>query len=323
MVVWNAVGLFARDRDEPAQTDRKAPFSAAFVLEAGAAFALLDFHGIGLLLMGGAGVWITWMLRDASPQPARLAGHAAGAFVLTLFCLMPLVPGVGGFLPWFGGGGDEQKPGAPTALAKAADPVVVEEMEVHKGVILYPELKPYTVLAPPLPALSRSLFRQGATEPLSVPFFGVYWVYRWPATAPPKGSFTLRANPTDASFHSNDFHPLRMEARQNMGRMIATNCCRRIDAVIRNTDPFKDTVQVDLVLINTQLARQQSEVLPAVRVTNWSGRGEETLRFPLSGNAVLREFDELVLRYKLLLPRGTRSARIDVERFVFVPQAGR
>ena len=52
-----------------------------------------------------------------------------------------------------------------------------------------------TVLVPP-PALRPSLFQKGTpAEPLSIPFYGVYWMYRKPFRPPPANSHNRAAIP--------------------------------------------------------------------------------------------------------------------------------
>src|SRR5206468_2389898 len=91
------------------------------------------------------------------------------------------------------------------------------------------------------------------TRPMSIPFSGEYWMYRWPFAHPPKNSFFERGTPIALSFKTTDHQPLQMEARHKLDQAIALSCCRTIDLAIQNADRFPNTIVLELVLIDNDL----------------------------------------------------------------------
>lgn len=197
------------------------------------------------------------------------------------------------------------------------------------GVILWPEEEPHTILVPPMPAIKSDAFASDS-EPLSIPFWGVYWMFRFPFTAPPSNSFVTRGNPDKLTFRSSDGRPLLMEAHQNIGKHIKTNCCRGIQIAVANADQFPDSVSVELVLIDSALPDKPRESLGKAAITSsprWSpgDNGEsygELLTFTVPSSLKLREFDEFEVRFHLGQIRATRSARISISRFILLPRGG-
>ncbi len=72
------------------------------------------------------------------------------------------------------------------------------------GVILWPETKPVVTLIAPLPALGSNPFLGHPQRPLSIPFGGEYWLFRWPFERPPSNSFFKRGTPSKMTFSFSD-----------------------------------------------------------------------------------------------------------------------
>jgi hypothetical protein len=190
------------------------------------------------------------------------------------------------------------------------------------GVILIPDVERHVVLVPPLPLMRSELFRKADDNPLTIPFFGVYWFYRFPASRPPANSITLRGKPEDIRFRSTGYVPLTMEAHQNLGKLIDVSCCSTIQVAIHNLDRVDISRQasgpnrVQLSLANTTARGQAAESLGMDPI---DGAEHQVLDFPLRPDLHLRQFDELTVR----ILRGwtmSQSARISVERFVLIPR---
>jgi len=197
----------------------------------------------------------------------------------------------------------------------------------HPGVILFPEVQERTFLVPPLPAMSSRLFNTRRPSPLSIPFYGVYWMYRAPNRRPPRNSLVTRGSPVSAGFRSTDHRPLIMEARQGLGRLIDVSCCRSIELVVSNADRLPGSVAIELILINsTQRGRQQSlGVSPVTSIPRWRPGYEhgvlpESLTFWVPTASSIEQFDEFRIVFRLGLIRATSSARIALDRFVLVPK---
>ena len=198
----------------------------------------------------------------------------------------------------------------------------------YSGVILWPDVQPHTLLVPPLPRSEQSLSNRNHTDPLSIPFDGVYWYFQPPDRRPPPDSFVARGSPTAIGFRSADKEPLLMEAHQNFSRFIDSSCCSRIQMIIRNGDRYPGTVSLELVLLNSVLPGRPFQSLGKVDVTSmprWEqkeGRApaEETLSFDFPAAPAIQQFDEVTIRYHLHALRRDRGAKIAIISFVLVPR---
>jgi hypothetical protein len=184
----------------------------------------------------------------------------------------------------------------------------------------------HVTLVPPLPAMGHDPFRTNR-NPLDIPFYGAYWFFRPPYTRPPPGSVEMRGNPTDLTFRSQSARPMLMEAHQNLGKLIDLNCCARIEVTIVNRDRYSGVVSIELAVANTSLPEKPYQSLGAAPVTSHAGFAPaagttaalELLRFPIPQTPVIRQFDELVVRFQRLAVRSHQSANISIDRFVLVP----
>jgi hypothetical protein len=184
----------------------------------------------------------------------------------------------------------------------------------YRGVILSPEEEDHVTLVPPLPMMGRDPFRLHK-DPLGIPFFGVYWFFQAPDRAPDENAYRLKGSPDRIAFHSADQGPLKMEAHQNLGRLIDVKACSRIDVAIRNADIIAGSLAMELILVNH--AAFQS--LGQVPITSQAGY-RETLRFPIPATPRIQQFDELTIRFSAAHYRASRSPKIAIERFFLVPR---
>jgi hypothetical protein len=195
-------------------------------------------------------------------------------------------------------------------------------------VILWPEIRDRSILVPPLPELGHGLFTTKQVNPLSIPFFGVYWLFKAPDKRPPDGSFRARGNPAAHTFFTTDHTPLFMEANQNFGTLIDLSCCSRIEIAISNADRYPGSVTLELLLANTTLRGKPSQSLGSVEVKSiprWRPDDDgmavpETLAFAVPSNTSLRKFDEVKIQFHLEAVRSETAAKIAIDRFVFVPR---
>ena len=196
---------------------------------------------------------------------------------------------------------------------------------VFAGVELYPEGKPYTrLVAPPLPG-TRSL-GTAHSDPLSIPFDGVYWFWRGASDQPPSNSVVMHGNPSARFFRSTDGDGMSMEARQNLGFSVDTKQYGAIEILIENADPFPHTVSVLLRIRNTAAPGTPAitlgmEDVPAPAHSSGSD-ASQTLRFMIPSTIRMGRFDELTVSYYLKGARSDRSARIAVDRFRLIPRGG-
>jgi hypothetical protein len=196
----------------------------------------------------------------------------------------------------------------------------------YRGVILWQEEKPHPVLVPPRAEPGRGVHQ--SKQPLSIPFDGVYWFFKFPDRQPPKDSYTVRGNPSAIAFRSSDVVPLQMEARQNFVAPIDLSCCVRIAVEILNADRYPGTLSIDLILTNLSLPGQPSEslgVMPVTSMPQWVSGDEfqpapEVLSFAIPATPRISQFDAATVRFIRTGKRGVSSAKIAIERFTLVPR---
>jgi hypothetical protein len=208
-----------------------------------------------------------------------------------------------------------------TRIASAVDVVG----PVFPAVELYPEVEPHTRLVAPLPG-SRS-FGAASSDPLSIPFDGVYWFWRGPSDRPPKNSVVMHGSPSVRFFRSTD-GGMSMEARQNLGFMVDPKRYGAIEILFENADPFPNTVSILLKIRNTAVPGKPilSLGIEGLSAAVWSlASGAATpqrLRFRIPREISIGSFDELTVSYYLKGARSDRSARIAIDRFRLVPRGG-
>jgi len=198
------------------------------------------------------------------------------------------------------------------------------------GVILLPKITDHITVLAPLPV--RRVFDgrpNGRTaDPVSIPFYGAYWVFKASDKTLPPGAVEMRGDPDSLSFKTTDFSPISMEARQNFGSLIQLSCCSAIDLVISNGDRRPGTVRVELILTNTILPGQPSQsigILPVNSSLHWIPDDDrppvtEALSFRLPAHLAIQSFDEATIRFEMQSPRERWSAKIAVEKFRLIPR---
>jgi hypothetical protein len=198
----------------------------------------------------------------------------------------------------------------------------------YAGVILLPEAKSHVRLVPTAPRQLRSLTTGADAHPLTIPFDGVYWFLRAPDVQPPAQSFVARGRPENFTFRSTDRRPLIMSAYQSLGMSVSLLCCRAIRLEVVNGDRYPGSVTVEVALVDTQAKGSATLALGGQPIlasrSRFPGRiytpaVRETLTYAIPSSFAGRVFDQIAVTFKLGLVRSDRSARIGIERFVFVP----
>lgn len=298
---------------------------AAVCAQGGAAAALLGrpiasaaFLGIGSALAA----WSSNKFRAAiETQSGNTLKSARRALLPLSFAILFTLAGLMQYTR-AGGAGDE------AAGSRRPDPTGFLN-GTYKGVILLTEPAPHAVLVAPLPLLKHDLFANTLSHPLSVPFSGVYWMFRWPQSRPPDDSYVIRGNPlTTPVFRSSDSLPLSMEAHQNFGTLIDLSCCGKIQVAISSADAF---VTLELILTNTTLPGRPSlslgkasweGAMPALtfdRRPDGSAAPVQTLlSFDVPRRPEIRKFDEATILFHRAF--RTASAKVAIDRFIFVPR---
>jgi hypothetical protein len=198
------------------------------------------------------------------------------------------------------------------------------------GVILRPKVTAHITIVPPSPM--RRVFdtkpNWRTTDPISIPFYGTYWIFKTSDKTLPAGAIDMPGDPDSIVFKTTDFSPISMEARQNFGSPIQLSCCSAIELVISNGDRRPGTVRVELILTNTTLPGQPSQsigVLPVNSSLHWIPADDrppvtEVLSFRLPAQLAIQSFDAATIRFEMQSPRERFSAKIAVEKFRLIPR---
>ena len=312
----------------------------SFTVQTGVAAVLLHHAALaGLAFTAGVAMLTVLALtsRAAQPKPPRTMPRSFLALALTILLAIGLT--IGGMIPnlmrgpgggeangtsagtpqpgMLGSGPDRLPPASAAGLADGGFP----------GVILWPEIKPVPTLIAPMPQTADGSFEPAMVRPLSIPFSGEYWLYRWPYARPPQTSFFQRGTPSKLAFSSTDHRPIQMEAHHRLDQPIALSCCSAIQLEIRNADRFRGSITLELILIDNEAPGQPSITLGHYPVTSMPDLSHdpvvpvpETLNFPISDSAATHRFDELKIIFQRARWRTDKSARLSIERFILVPR---
>jgi hypothetical protein len=200
------------------------------------------------------------------------------------------------------------------------------------GVILWPEIKPVTTLIAPMPALGSNPFQGRPAQPLSIPFGGEYWMFRWPFSRPPASSILERGTPATLTFSTTDHTPLQMEAHQKLETPIDIQCCSKIQLEVLNADRYPGTLTLELFLLDTEHPSAAPLSLGSAPIISHPDMARdpvmplrETLEFAVPqlstmDKSTMDQFTELRIVFHRARLRMDKSAKVSVERFVLVPR---
>jgi hypothetical protein len=277
--------------------------------------------------------------RAVEPKPPKSMPRAFLGLALTVLLAIGLT--IGGMIPNLmrGSGGDGgsafgNTPASPPGMpGKGPDDLPdasagnLADSSGFPGVILWPEIKPIPTLIAPMPQTPDAGGPAVMPRPLSIPFSGEYWMFRWPYARPPKTSFFQRGSPAALSFSSTDHRPLQMEARHKLDQPVALSCCSAIRLEIRNADRYPNTISLELVLINNDQPGAPSLSLGHYNVTSRPDVSRdpvtpvsESLQFPIPSTATLDSFNEFRVVFQRAYRRADKSAKLAIDRFVLVPR---
>lgn len=203
------------------------------------------------------------------------------------------------------------------------------DLPSYKGVILFQERRPEKLVVPrPTSLLFRQTLAPRASQPLNIPFDGVYWYYQPPDRQPRQDSLRERGSPADLRFQSNDGRSLLMEARQNLGRLVDVGCCSEILLTITNAETDPTVVDLDLSLTNTTIPGTPVLHLGDARAADQPPTGlhynkksaQQTLAYKIPAAPTIRQFDELIVAFHRAEPTSIRSTKVAINQFVLVPR---
>jgi hypothetical protein len=323
-LVWTiAVLVFTGSVDNAPWKKFAGSLGVAILLQLGIAAALGEQSLIAVLALGLAAAPLTWRVL----QERSLRGPSSRVTVSIALLLMTL--GLTHYLPvhfGFAGGASGDVSGADSRKKSAPVPGFSVGGK-YRGVVLIPEEEEHVILVPPLPMMGRNPFLVHK-DPIGIPFYGVYWFFQAPDREPNEDAYRVKGTPDHVAFRSADRTPLKMEAHQNLGRLIDIDSCSRIDITVRNADPYAGSISLELILENTSLGefhRQSLGVLPIVSRADADHPMLETLSFKIPphppSHIGLQQFDELTIRFQRASYRATKSAKLAIDRFFLVPRA--
>jgi hypothetical protein len=314
----------------------------SFILQTGVCALMLHNHALaGFCFVAGAALATVFALasRGVEPKPPKTMPRAFLGLALTVLLAIGLT--IGGMIPMMMHGNSDngsasgntpagQPPGmpgdGPNDLPDASAGAVADASG-FPGVILWPEIKPIPTLIAPMPQTPDGGGPPVMLRPLSIPFSGEYWMFRWPYARPPKSSFFQRGSPAALSFSSTDHLPLQMEARHKLDQPVALSCCSAIRLEIRNADRYFDTIQLELVLISNDHPSAPSLSLGHYSVVSRPDLSRdpvvpvaETLQFPIPSAAPIDSFDEFKIVFLRARRRGDKSAKLAIDRFILMPR---
>jgi hypothetical protein len=201
--------------------------------------------------------------------------------------------------------------------------------DAYSGIVLWPKRQTHTRLIAPSPMSWNQKFPSNQHwNPLIIPFDGVYWFFREPDIQPPAKSRQAEGSPEMFDIHSTDWHPLSMEAHQNLGTLIGLDCCERIQVAIRNADAYPTSISLELILVDTTAPGKPSQSLGRVDIFSnrrWELHDgpqptSETLNFSIPSNSVIHRFNEVTVLFRLDGFRAQTAAKIGIDNFTLVPR---
>jgi hypothetical protein len=292
----------------------------------------------GLALAMSAATITVYALSSRAVEPKRPANLPRSVLALVLTLVLAIGLTVGGMMPRFAGRrfgfGDGGTASAPQPGAAPAQPGGVPSETPRGladggffGVILWPEVKPYTTLIAPMPQTKGGLGTAAPARPMSIPFSGEYWLFRWPFAHPPENSLFERGSPSRLSFSTTDHQPMQMEAHHKLDQPIAIDCCRSIQIEVRNADSYPGTLALELFLVDGESPRRYQMWMGRALVNSRPDTSRETvvpvfetLEFAMPEDPPIQQFDEFRLIFSRDRRRADKSAKLAIDRFVLLPR---
>lgn len=325
----------------PALMKQLAPFiAAAFLAEAAALAYVLHERFMMALCLGLATLVFSW---HASTRGAakRRSASGTGQWKLLLSTTLALALTLAGMVRWFLRIHsqlansllnkvvqlvlleDDERPRRPST---AVSPHPVPDQQgfgsggIFSGVILWDAEPKAVMLAPPLPQVFPEMF---TNKPLGIEFSGYYSFFKPPLRQAPLSSTRIKGNPVKVGLRSSDSFPLLMEAHQDFGNLVDLDCCSRIDLVVHSTDSHLEAVGFEMLLFDTDLPSRPAISLGGTRIANTVARPGalgQTLSFTVPRSPGLQRFNQIIIRYHLAGSHEGSSARVNLDRFVFIPR---
>lgn len=293
---------------------------AAVCVALGIRMAAIGSSAASVVMLGIGSGLVAWSANKFRLIPETGAYTSRSATRIPLLFAFSILFTLAGFLEgvWGSGGAGQNAHGRKNASgfagALGGD---------YTGVVLLTEAPRHPLVVVPRPSIKPGLSNDRPDNPMSVPFTGVYWMFRWPYTHPPPNSYVARRSPLKSGFRTSDGAPLSMEAHQNFGRLIDLRCCSSIQLAIKSVD---ESATLGLILTNIALPGSpalslgQREVISTAeeQTAGPASAKERVVSFDVPRNPAIREFDEATIVFNRSFARA--SAKVEIERFIFVPR---
>jgi hypothetical protein len=208
-------------------------------------------------------------------------------------------------------------------LRPATRPVFASD---YSGIILTLPAKPHPRIEPPTRANETGVSAP-LSKPVIIPFDGVYWYFKQPASRPWPDALMRQGDPIKANVRSTDYRPLTMEAHQTLTSPIYGDCCHALRINLLNGDDRPGPIRVELRLSDTSrkpgftltlgtigIPSSQLQQIPLNRPPV-----PESLRFQMPPAAHNRHFDEITVVIRASPERALGGSKIAIQDFVLVP----
>lgn len=294
---------------------------------------LIDKAFLACILLSISSFWMTWQWATTEQERGatyRHRGHAKlwlilllAVFVISLALLVWLRDG------WmdarshglFGGDG-----GLHTHSAHLLKSSGEQVRSSYVGIVLWPPPKKKTEIVPP-PSHMHSMWVWNTSKPLVIPFDGPYWYFKAPDKQPSPKARIVHGIPTRVDIHSTDWHPLLMEAHQNLGSSINLDCCQEMDLTITNADNRPGRIAIGVMLTDSTSPDKPSQYLGEKSIVSSEAPHfsmnrspiEETLRFQIPSGKI-RRFDGITVVFLSAKERALGGAKVSIQQFTLIPR---
>lgn len=196
----------------------------------------------------------------------------------------------------------------------------------YESVILWPYPQKKQVIPPII--LPDSLLAPGTKRPLIIRFDGPYTYVQPPEDLPGPDAHQTRGTPVDVDVETNNAIPVVMTAHQYISTPIRVGRCGEIEVEIENRDNRPGPISLGVLLSDTESAEKQplylgQQPIVSTQAGNFLVKTEpvfETLRFPVSAGAKLREFNEITVLVLPDIEHRFVAPRIAIEQFELFPR---
>lgn len=191
------------------------------------------------------------------------------------------------------------------------------------GVILTPKREKH--VESKVPQITVATRTAGLLHPLTIRFTGSYWFFQFPFLGPPMDSVTAEGDPATIGVRSSNYKPLLMEAIQDLDEPIDTASLENIQLATLDSDPYPETISVELVLVDTKLENhlqslgvQRLNAIPVVE--NANGSHSDRLRYSMPSGPRCKHFNQIRLIFRLDPSRSRQGAAIAIQSFILGPR---